>query len=114
LPSVDGGARVCWEGAVPLWLVFLGAVGEEATVALLNNSSRPLVPVAFSSGVNGAVSEACTGVCAFDRSVSDRQQCWWRASSRLQRWLWVLQTAGVQIELDSPSALVDGELRFKI
>jgi hypothetical protein len=42
-PSVDGGARVCREGGIPLQLVFLGAVGEEEAMgASLNKFSRPL------------------------------------------------------------------------
>lgn len=46
---------------------------------------------------------SCTGVRAGYRSiVPGWRQCWWRASSRVHRWLWVMRQPGEWIELNLP------------
>jgi hypothetical protein len=75
-------------------------------------------PSALHSGDDGEPVEVvlpvwspCTGVRADCGSVVSRgRRCWRRALSRVQRWLRVTRNAGVWIELELPSAQVDGEL----
>ena len=64
--------------------------------------------------VESGFTGSCTGVCVGWCLVVSMRRCRRRVSSRMQRQLRALRQDGEWIELEIPSALVDGKLRSMV